>query len=605
MNRDYRFDVLAVATAFALNAGAASAANLTDLHLQDVSRVQQNNATIAASGRAAMVHTRHEQALGLDPESRLYLLDRSNDKGVRSHRYRQTFRGLPIFGEHVVVNEDQRGDVRTLFGQMASGLALEIPSDKVRLSKAAALRIGKSAGLGNAVGFMRTTSESSELMIHIGDDGRARRAYVVSYLADTAIGGFPTRPIVIIDADSGAVLKQWENLQTAQIGTGPGGNAKTGGYEYGNFFWFLDVTQSGTSCTMENEKVKTVDLDGGSSNTAAFSYECPRNTYKTINGGYAPLNDAHYFGSVTYDMYKAYLDRAPLNSKIILRVHYLYGPASDDANWDGSYANFGDGWSIFYPLVSPDVVSHEVSHGFTEQNSELIYEGQSGGINEAYSDIAGEAAEHYMYGSNDFLVAAQVIKFETALRYMSNPPQDYRSIGHASQYTSSMNVHHSSGVYNKAFYLLATTSGWSTPMAFRVFARANDLNWTPSTNFNQGACGVQAAATDFGYNAVHVYNAFAAVGVTCPGPPPTPPPSPPVISGVYCYNSNSGGREKDCTVQYTASPAATVSWSGAYGYPSGNWYYRICGGRTGNLYVQAAVSNAYGTAYGGTLTYCN
>jgi Zn-dependent metalloprotease len=59
---------------------------------------------------------------------------------------------------------------------------------------------------------------------------------------------------------------------------------------------------------------------------------------------------------------------------------------------------FSDGYTRFYPLVSLDVTAHEVSHGFTEQNSRLIYSGQSGGMNEAFSDISGEAAEYFMTG---------------------------------------------------------------------------------------------------------------------------------------------------------------------------------------------------------------
>src|SRR3546814_13621295 len=85
---------------------------------------------------------------------------------------------------------------------------------------------------------------------------------------------------------------------------------------------------------------------------------------------------------------------------------------------------FGDGASTFYPLVSLDVSSHEVSHGYTEQNSGLNYSGQSGGINEAFPDMAGEAAEYYFNGgSNDFLVGAQIFKGDATLRYMANPPQ--------------------------------------------------------------------------------------------------------------------------------------------------------------------------------------
>ena len=56
----------------------------------------------------------------------------------------------------------------------------------------------------------------------------------------------PTRPIIIVDAASGRVIKQWENLQHALVGTGPGGNSKTGQYEYGTNYGYLDVTQSGS-----------------------------------------------------------------------------------------------------------------------------------------------------------------------------------------------------------------------------------------------------------------------------------------------------------------------------------------------------------------------
>ena len=44
----------------------------------------------------------------------------------------------------------------------------------------------------------------------------------------------------------------------------------------------------------------------------------------------------------------------------------------------------------FYPLTGRDIIGHEAAHGFTEQNSGLIYQYQSGGMNEAYSDMAGE-----------------------------------------------------------------------------------------------------------------------------------------------------------------------------------------------------------------------
>ena len=175
--------------------------------------------------------------------------------------------------------------------------------------------------------------------------------------------------------------------------------------------------------------------------------------------------------------------------------------------------SFGDGYTKFYPLVSLDVSSHEISHGFTEQNSGLVYRNQSGGLNEAFSDIAGEAAEYYMTGSNDWPVGAQIFKANGALRYMNNPTADGKSIAHASNYRPGMDVHLSSGVYNKAFHDLATSPGWNTKKAFEVYARANMRYWSASTNWDDAGNGVMDAACDLGYDTTSVQKSLERVGV--------------------------------------------------------------------------------------------
>jgi len=178
--------------------------------------------------------------------------------------------------------------------------------------------------------------------------------------------------------------------------------------------------------------------------------------------------------------------------------------------------------TTFYPLVSLDVSAHEVSHGFTEQNSALVYSGMSGGMNEAFSDMSGEAAEYFMNGSNDWMVGEQIFKGTGALRYMDDPTQDGSSIGHADDY-SGQDVHYTSGVFNRAFYQLATTSGWGTQSAFQAMALANQTYWTANSTFDQGGCGVYNAAGDLGFSQADVRAAFAVVGVnTCDAPPPPP-----------------------------------------------------------------------------------
>ena len=160
-------------------------------------------------------------------------------------------------------------------------------------------------------------------------------------------------------------LFYYENMQHAAVGTGPGGNTKVGQYNFGTDFGHLDVTQNGSTCTMNNANVKTVNLNHSTSGSTAYSYSCPENTHKQINGAYAPLNDAHYFGGVVFDMFNSWVGSPPLSFQLTMRVHY--SNSYENAFWDGSAMTFGDGATTFHPLVSLDVSAHEVAHGFTEQ----------------------------------------------------------------------------------------------------------------------------------------------------------------------------------------------------------------------------------------------
>ncbi len=525
-----RIHTLAAATALVL-AGTASAATRSDLHKQDVAQLNLQYKAASAGLAKVMPVDRHAEMLGVDAQSGLTRLALATDKdGTKHYRYQQTFRGLPIFGESIAVAERPDGTLKSVFGQRVGGLDADIPATITKRSMDT-LSIAKRAALGNRAVAMVTERESSKQMIYVDDNNKAHVAYVVTYFADLPQGGAPTRPFVIIDAQSGAVLKKWDALAHALVGTGPGGNAKTGQYEWGSGgkYGFLDVTQSGTTCTMNNTDVKTVNLNGGTTGSTAFSYTCPRNTVKTINGAYSPLNDAHFFGGVIQNMYQAYTGSKALTFQLVMRTHY--SSSYENAFWDGSSMSFGDGATTFYPLVSVDVAGHEVSHGYTEQHSNLTYSGQSGGMNEAFSDMGGEATEFYWKGTNDFLVGPELFKGSGALRYMANPPQDGRSIDNAANYTSGLDVHYSSGVYNKAFWKLATTAGWGTQKAFQVMARANALYWTASSTFNQGACGVETAATDLGYTKADVTAAFALVGVSCATTPP-PTGGGPLTNGV-------------------------------------------------------------------------
>lgn len=463
-------------------------------------------------------------------------------------RYQQMYNGVPVWGHSVAAIAASNG-MQDISGTVIEGLDADIPDAKPRLAAADAVAKNRAQHLA-ALSFASPDQHTAELSIqklqtnnaklwvYLDQQDRARLVYITSYV--TEVNGEPSRPFSIIDANTGETLQQWEGI-AHQNATGPGGNQKTGQYQYGTTYGYLDVD---ANCRMSNVNVDTINMNGATSGGTVFQFTCPNNTFKAINGAYSPLNDAHYFGGVVFNMYKSWFNVNPLNTKLKMRVHYSSN--YENAFWDGTQMTFGDGGSRFYPLVSLDVSAHEVSHGFTEFNSGLVYSAQSGGINEAFSDMAGEAAEYFMKGSNDWQVGADIFKATGALRYMDDPTRDGRSIGHASNYTSGMDVHHSSGVFNRAFYLLATKSGWNTRKAFEVFVIANQVYWTANSTFNQGADGVCKAAKDKGYSTADVAAAFTTVGVTttqCGGT--TPPgggnsgtiPNLAAAKGAWVYNT--------------------------------------------------------------------
>lgn len=428
--------------------------------------------------------------------------------GMTVTRHTQMHMGVPVWNEVIVEHTDGKGKSH-ITGAALRNLSNDLPSVKPIFSTADALMQAKTHAQ-----IFDTENDQAKLFVKMGANNVAHLVYLVSFNATETAE--PRRPFYMMDANTGVVMDHWEGINHATIGTGPGGNIKTGQYEYGTTYGYMNVTQSGTTCSLDNANVATYNMNSGTrAPKTAFAYTCPRNTTKAINGAYAPMNDAHYFGGVVFNMYQNWLGVAPLKFKLKMNVHYKR--SYENAFWNGTAMFFGDGATTFYPLVSLDVTSHEVSHGFTEQNAGLVYSGMSGGMNEAFSDMAGEAAENYMKGTNDFQVGADIFKAAGALRYMNNPPLDGRSIDNAANFTSTLDVHYSSGVYNKAFYLLATKTGWNVQKAFQVMADANRFYWTAASTFNEGACGVQQAATNRGYSAADVASAFSVVGVTATG----------------------------------------------------------------------------------------
>lgn len=466
------------------------------------------------------------QLLGLgNQEELIEVLAKRDIRGNSHRRIQQTFMGLPIHGQQITVHDNSVSGMR-ISGKLARSLDNDLYFSISPLFNFNGLMgVNDHIYLQTALAWLEDTTGkpyelwnidnvSNQRQIFVTENGQSQIVRFVEFLAVTEDES-PVRGNVLIRELDGTIIRAWNSINHVDA-TGPGGNEKTGQYFYGDEYRFLNVSESEGTCLMQNDAVTTVDLQNqfDLSITAPFSFECYENTYQSINGAYSPINDAHFFGQATVDMYQQWLGEPPLPLPLQIKVHF--GTEYANAFWDGNASIFGDGNNELYPLVDANIVSHEIAHGFTERHSNLFYYGQSGGINESFSDIAGEAAEFYLKGSVDWLTGNDVSKTDTPFRYFADPTLDGVSIGHADDYQPGIDVHHSSGVYNKAFYLLANSNGWGIQQGFLLFSHANQYYWTQTTDFVEGLCGLLNAAEDLSYDKKTIFSAFSQVGLYCP-----------------------------------------------------------------------------------------
>ena len=341
---------------------------------------------------------------------------------------------------------------------------------------------------------------------------------------------------------------------------------------------FLNVNKQSGKCILDDKTTKLLVVDMSTENPELdryykfmkpYAYQCNSEARDTVQGAYSAADDAYYFGHLVQQVYQEWYNTKVLDlPKVALRVHYseYNGETFDNAFWDSvsSTMNFGDGTADvtgndrgkhygFYPFVSLDVTAHEMSHGFTNAHSNLQYHDESGALNEAFSDMAGMVAVTYLHEKAPQLYQAIYHNLDlnwsfgtaimrnpdprVALRYMDRPARDgmsaecYQSVpGCAISYGDLQNfvtqhienedeqqsviVHCGSGIYNRFFYLLASTSGWDVKKAFNLMLVSNrDGYWTENSNFENAACQTLQAAKDLAYDTVAVKNAFKKVGI--------------------------------------------------------------------------------------------
>ena len=443
--------------------------------------------------------------------------------GTINTKYKQYYKNIPIFNSFIVLaKNEQTGEIeRDAYGQLIQKVSDDITSITPALSKAAALDLVLSRE-GDKDADSVISDTKVDMYIYIDDnDSLASLAYFIRY---TSVRQKQVKlPNHMINANDGDEFFSFNTLKSFLV-EGVGGNTKLGKYFFGQHpkLGKLDVVKTTDGmCHLKNDDIQVHHMQYRTTLSPThkpFAYNCSSLIQDEINSGYSPLYDAFYFGTKVFEMFREWTNVTTVKRRPVpVLVHF--GRNYENAFWNGKYLAFGDGRTKFYPLSTFDVIAHELAHGFTDDNSALIYNKMSGGINEAFSDITAEAFESFLnFTYVDWKMGYYVYKGNRPLRWLKTPSMDGRSIDNATAYRDSQNVHYTSGVYNRAFYHLANRPGWDIKMGFQVVVYASRIFWYPRLTFDEGACGMQRAAAALGFNVSDVKAAFKVVGVSCKGP---------------------------------------------------------------------------------------
>ena len=436
--------------------------------------------------------------------------------GTEHVRYVRSHQGLPVLGGDLVVHSSKDGALKGVSKTQRAPLQLSTKAATTAAqARAAALEAfpGKADSVGAAQLVITTRAAAPAL------------AWAVVVTGTNPEGG-PSELRTVLRAADLSVLETVEGIHTAKPGTGgtTGTNAAaTGNTLYVGAVPLTTTLSSGTYSLKDATRGSqtTSDLAGRTSGTGTVV----TSTTPTFGNGSTSSRatvaaDAAYGVAETWDYFKESFGRNGIagdGKGAPSRVHY--GNRYNNAFWSDSCfcMTFGDGDGVqFNPLVSLDVAGHEMTHGITSRSAGLTYSGESGGLNEATSDVFGSMVEFTANSSQDvpdFDISEEIVPAGDApLRYMAQPSRDGASKDCWYSGVGSIDVHYSSGVGNHAFFLMAQGSsssygtsptcgapavtGIGNTAAAAVWYRALTVYMTSGTDYHGARTAMLNAATD-------------------------------------------------------------------------------------------------------------
>ena len=295
--------------------------------------------------------------LGVTGDSKLVQASKGVDElGAMHIRYRQTYKGIPVWGATVVAHLDKANNLTAVNGVAVPGINVRTTP---RLSRSAAGTMAAfevandpprdEAGKKARVSVVSLKSTAQLVVYRMGlvrgVEGTSQLAYKVEVTNRANV-----RDMVFLEANTGKVLNRYSMATDAlhrvlfeASGTPPNINL-TKVWEEGDTF--------------------PGSLNGEQQNLVTFSGQ-----------SYGIFSST--FGRDSYDGLGAEMHTVNNDPRI----------QCPNANWNGITTNYCNG------VTADDVVAHEWGHAYTEFTHGLIYQWQPGALNESYSDIWGEVVD--------------------------------------------------------------------------------------------------------------------------------------------------------------------------------------------------------------------
>lgn len=519
--------------------------------------------------------------LGLSSVDDFQLSGVTTDRFGQTHaHFAQTYQGVPVWGAMAITHRDAAGaDVSLTTDGLRKGIRMGVkptlsasgalskatqelaPKGRYSVEPAVKLVVFPQTQLTNRY------PEKPYAKQNAADFTEEVVGYKLAYHVHTELENSQDgvkHTDFIVDAHSGEVLKKWNSLQTlATQGTGHSqysGDVKLDVTQNAQGLYELrDTTRTGgegirtydvNHANVQNGEIPNLVLYTDSDNVWGDGQNyIPLGDTQNANGQTAAV-DAHFGLLATWDYFKKVHGRDGidgLGTPTYNRVHA--GTNYNNAFWsDGCFCmSYGDGSfpapGGFRSMAVLDVTGHEMTHGVTSQTASLIYAGESGGLNEATSDIFGTLTEFWVANGRGSTIgdsgANWLIGEELSavpLRVMFRPSLDGVSVDAWYPGLNNIDVHFSSGPMNRAFFFLSQgvqpmvvgtdysstylpegMTGIGNDKAAAIWYRALTTYLYPSANYLAArTASLRAAADLYGtqsneYRAVQ--NAFAAINV--------------------------------------------------------------------------------------------